>query len=70
MFKTLAQGIGFTLSLVTLLETVQAQDPAFPDQCWPDCNAYYENQQCQNWFGPNWYYCGWNAGWTYCCGGE
>lgn len=70
MFKTLSQGIGFALSLVTLLEPAVYADVAYPDQCWPDCDAYYENLQCQSWFGPSWYYCGWNNGWTYCCNGE
>jgi len=69
MFKTLSQGVGFALSLVALVGPVQA-DVGFPDQCWPDCEAYYENLQCQQWFGSAWYYCGWNNGWTYCCGGE
>jgi|HubBroStandDraft_4_1064222.scaffolds.fasta_scaffold533914_2 hypothetical protein len=69
MFKTLSQGVGFALSLVTLLGSVHGEIP-FPEQCWPDCNAYLENQECQAWFGPSWYYCGWANGWTYCCGGE
>jgi hypothetical protein len=68
MFKTLSQGVGFALSLVTLLGPVHA-DIGFVDPCWPDCEAYYENLQCQNWFGSSWYYCGWNNGYTYCCGG-
>jgi hypothetical protein len=70
MFKTLSQGVGFALSLVTLLGPVHAQEIELPDQCWPDCEAQLENQQCVNWFGPSWYYCGWSMGWTYCCGGE
>jgi hypothetical protein len=68
MFRTLSQGVGFALSLVTLLGTVHGEIP-LPEMCWPDCNAYLENQQCQAWFGSEWYYCGWANGWTYCCAG-
>jgi hypothetical protein len=70
MFKTLSQGVGLALSVVTMLGTAYAQDVELPEQCWPDCSVYLENQQCQAWFGYNWYYCGWANGWTYCCGGE
>ena len=70
MFKTLSQAIGFALSLVTLLGPVYSQDVPLPAQCWPDCASWLENQQCQAWFGTDWYYCGWNNGWTYCCLGE
>ncbi len=69
MFKTLSEGVGFALSLVTLLGTLHADSPA-PEQCYPDCSQYLMNQECQNWFGTDWYYCGYNAGWVYCCGGE
>jgi hypothetical protein len=64
MFKTLSQGIGFALSLVTLLGPVHA-DVELPAQCWPNC--YDFQQECTAWFGPGWYYCGYNAGWVYCC---
>jgi hypothetical protein len=69
MFKTLSQGVGFALSVVTMLGTAQAE-LQLPEQCWPDCEIAMENAQCQAWFGPEWYYCGWNNGWTYCCAGE
>jgi len=69
MFKTLFQGVGVALSLVTVVGTIHAE-VELPDQCWPDCDAYYENQECIAWFGPEWVYCGWANGWTYCCGGE
>jgi hypothetical protein len=68
MLKGLAEAAGIALSLVTVVETAQA-DIEFPDQCFPDCNSYYENLECQAWLGPNWYYCGWANGWTYCCNG-
>lgn len=67
MLKGLAEAAGVALSLVTLIGTAQA-DVDFPDQCAPDCNAWAENLECQAWFGPNWFYCGWANGWTYCCG--
>jgi hypothetical protein len=69
MIKGLSEAAAVALSLVAVLDTAQAAVD-LPDQCWPDCQAWAETQQCVNWFGPTWYYCGWNAGWTYCCGGE
>lgn len=71
MLKALAQGAGVALTLMAVIDPMPSDAMiAFPDQCWPDCMAYYENQQCQAWFGSSWYYCGWNNGYTYCCGGE
>jgi hypothetical protein len=65
MFRTLAQGVGLALSLATLLGTASAE-LEIPAWCWPYC-AY--EQECQNWFGTDYYYCGYNAGWVYCCSG-
>jgi len=70
MFRTLSQAVGFALSILTLMETTANADIMAPAQCWPDCSSTAENQQCQAWFGSTWYYCGWNAGWTYCCDGR
>jgi hypothetical protein len=69
MFRTLSQAVGFALSLVTTVSTAHA-DIEFPAQCWPDCSAYIFNEECQNAFGPEWTYCGYNNGWVYCCAGE
>ena len=66
MFKTLSEGVGFALSLVTLLGTAHA-DTMPPEQCWPDCYQWMFNQECQAWFGADWTYCGYNQGWVYCC---
>jgi hypothetical protein len=66
MFRTLSQGVGFALSLLTLASTAVADGP-FPAQCWPNCYPYLLDLECQNWFGPTWYYCGYNLGWVYCC---
>lgn len=69
MLRSLSEAAGIALSLVAVLSPVDAAVD-FPDQCWPNCDEYYENLQCQAWFGSGWWYCGWNNGWTYCCGGE
>lgn len=66
MLKGLAEAAGIALALVAVIEPVNAEI-GFPDQCWPDCFEYYENLECQTWFGSAWYYCGWSNGWTYCC---
>lgn len=66
MFRNLAQAIGFALSVVTVIGTAHADSP-LPAQCWPDCQAWLYQQECQNAFGSNWYYCGYNDGWVYCC---
>lgn len=39
----------------------------YPDQCWPYCDIWRFNIECQGWFGPGWYYCGYSNGWVYCC---
>jgi hypothetical protein len=69
MLKRFAEAAGIALTLMAVMEPIEAEIQV-PDQCWPDCNSYYENLQCQAWFGTQWYYCGWNNGYTYCCGGE
>lgn len=66
MLKRLGEAAAFGLSMVAVVDTVDAMAP-FPMQCWPDCNSILENGECQAWFGFYWYYCGWNNGWTYCC---
>lgn len=71
MLRALAQGAGIALTLLAVIDPLPSEAMIdLPDQCWPNCDAYYENQQCQAWFGPGWAYCGWNNGYTYCCGGE
>jgi hypothetical protein len=66
MLKTLSQVVGFGLSLVTVLGPDVHADIELPAQCWPNC-AY--ELECENWFGVDWFYCGYNAGWVYCCEG-
>ncbi len=69
MLKMLSQAAGFGLSMMVLVDTAHSV-PMYPDQCYPNCDQYYEDLQCVGWFGSGWWYCGWNNGWTYCCGGE
>ena len=69
MLRGLAEAAGLALTLLAVVEPMEAAMEV-PDQCWPSCVVYNENLQCQAWFGPNWYYCGWANGYTYCCGGE
>jgi hypothetical protein len=66
MLKTLSQVVGFGLSLVTVLDPEAHAESGMPAQCWPNC-AY--ELECENWFGSDWFYCGYNAGWVYCCEG-
>jgi len=66
MLKTLSEGVGIALTLVTVLGTAHA-DIELPAQCWPDCSTYLFDLECQYWFGLDWSYCGYNAGWVYCC---
>lgn len=66
MLKRLSEMVGVALSMIVVLGPAEASIQA-PVQCWPDCAAYLEDLQCQNWFGASYYYCGWNNGWTYCC---
>ena len=66
MFKRLSEAAAIALTLVAVLGPMEA-GIAFPDQCWPNCNEWLENQECQGWYGPLWYYCGWANGYTYCC---
>lgn len=69
MLRSLTRAAGFALSVAIVLPEVHAAIEA-PDQCWPDCNEYLENQQCIAWFGSAWYYCGWSNGYTWCCNGQ
>jgi hypothetical protein len=69
MLRALSEAAAIALSLVALVGPSEA-GVDFPDQCWPNCVQWYETQQCQAWFGPTWYYCGWSNGYTWCCGGE
>jgi hypothetical protein len=66
MLKGFAEAAAFALSFVAVVETAEAAIP-LPFECYPNCQEYLENQECQAWFGPDWYYCGWSNGWTYCC---
>ena len=69
MLKTLSEAAGFALSLVATLSLPLHADIPIPDQCWPYCDSVPAwNAECQNWFGSAWYYCGYSAGWVYCCG--
>ena len=66
MLKGVSGAIAIALSFLALPGTADAMI-GFPNQCWPDCQSWLENQQCQAWYGPLWYYCGWANGITYCC---
>jgi hypothetical protein len=66
MLKRLSEAAAIALSLVAVVGPAQADLP-LPEQCFPDCQWWLENQECQAWFGSSWYYCGWANGWTYCC---
>lgn len=66
MLKALSEAAAFALSFVAVIGTTEAGIP-LPMQCWPECQWWLENQECQAWFGSDWYYCGWAYGWTYCC---
>jgi hypothetical protein len=66
MLKGLSEAAAIALSLVAVVGPANA-DIAFPDQCWPNCEAWAENAECQGWFGFMWTYCGWSNGYTYCC---
>jgi hypothetical protein len=69
MLRGLSEAAGVALSFIAAVGEAEA-NIGYPDQCFPDCQAVYENQQCQAWFGPAWSYCGWSNGYTWCCGGE
>ncbi len=64
MFKTFSEAVGLALSLVAVFDTPVNADIQVPAQCWPYC-AY--ELECENWFGSDWFYCGYNDGWVYCC---
>jgi hypothetical protein len=66
MLKALSEAAALALSFAAVVETAEAGS-ALPFQCFPNCQEWLENQECQAWFGPAWYYCGWSNGWTYCC---
>ena len=70
MLRALSRAAGLALSVVTAM-TVAAPLEAgvpYPAPCSPNCQpqqAY--DAECKYWFGMIWYYCGYNAGWVYCC---
>ncbi len=66
MLKRLSEAAAIALTLVAVVGPMEASVD-FPDQCWPNCNSWLEDQECKQWFGPLWYYCGWGHGYTYCC---
>ena len=66
MFKGVSRAAGFALSLLATAAVSQAGIP-MPDQCTSDCSVWAMNQECQNWFGAGWFYCGYSDGWVYCC---
>jgi hypothetical protein len=69
MLRGLSEAAAIALSFVALVAPAEAMIE-MPDQCWPNCQAWYETLQCQAWYGPAWSYCGWSNGYTWCCGGE
>jgi hypothetical protein len=66
MLKGLSEAAAIALSLVAAVGTAESSIE-FPDQCWPNCQAWAENIECNNWFGFMYQYCYWNNGYTYCC---
>ena len=70
MLRTLSRAAGFALSVVTamtMITPIEAGLP-YPAGCNPNCQQWEVwNTECKYWFGVNWYYCGYNAGWVYCC---
>lgn len=66
MLKRLSEAAAIALSLVAVIGPAESAVP-LPEQCYPNCQEWLENQECQAWFGSSWYYCGWSNGWTYCC---
>ncbi len=69
MLRRLSEAAAVALSFIAVVDSAYAV-VVYPDQCWPNCQEWLENQQCQAWFGPGWTYCGWSNGYTWCCGGE
>ena len=67
MLKALWRFAGLALSCAVVIDHANA-DIGFPDQCFPYCQQL--DAECKGWFGSQWYYCGYNNGWVYCCGGE
>ena len=64
MLKSFSQSVGIALSLVAVIGPETHAETSTPAWCWPYCDYDLE---CQYWFGQNWYYCGYNSGWVYCC---